>query len=172
MRHPCKVDIHPLRMEIEARMRENVFASVLEGWISEQTPDKPVSRHILSRHRRDHVGLKSYTDLRQEAKEQAAAVPVPAGPKPSEALGRPVNDDDIEQKLKARFYDSIDLIPADKVAELMIEREKAKGRVAAKPAGGKSAPTDEDVPTEIADLRAAANAALGPKRTRTSARTA
>jgi hypothetical protein len=159
----CATDLHPLRAVIEARLTEGVLPGKLAKWLKEQSPDRTISRHILARHRRDHMGLPPFNN--QKPLKPRPVEPKAITPTPSQALARDVTDADIEQRLKRRFYDAIDEIPPEKVAELMIEREKAKGRAPAV-----KVKSGEDVPADVAELRGAAAAALGPKRGRTGLR--
>ena len=162
---PCAIEAHPLIEQMDAKLREKVAPRDVWKWINEETPDDQVSLAPLELHARSHLGVKPRNARTLYAERHEAAKP------PSEKLGRDITDDDIEQRLKRRFYDAIDSIPPEKIAELMIEREKAKGRVAAlpKPAAAKT-PTEDEVPPDVQEMRDAAAAALGPRRGRTGLR--
>ena len=160
-RKPCPLETHPLIAAMDRMLREGVLPRDVWKWVNEQAPDDQVSLSHVEVHWRSHLGL------RKTPRKDGSVPTVP----PSARLGRDVTEADIDQRLMQRYYDSIDSIPAEKIAELMIEREKAKGRVAAQPKPvAPKVPTEDEVAPEIADMRAAAAAALGPKRGRTGLR--
>lgn len=163
----CTFDLHPDRNLVDQRLKAGIYYTPLAKWTSGRHPELPVvSRDVLKRHRRDCLGLPPL----QGGKTHPAAAQVPdesPKPKPSDGLGRDVTDEDIEQRMLRRFYDTIDEIAPEKIADLLIEREKGRNRG---PVGAKSKAAD--VPADLTAVREAAARALGgrPSRTRTRIR--
>lgn len=171
---PCRIDLRPDRAEIDQHLWAGSGPTPVLRWANERNPDvTPLTRNVVQTHRRVCLGMPPIKAGKHgvDAKDVRTPTPPespPSGPKPSEQLGHVVGDEDIETRMRARFYDLIDVMPPDKVAEWLIEREKTKNRAPA-PARAKT-PSEDEVPLDIAELRAAATRALGPSATRTAAR--
>lgn len=162
----CALELHPLREKIDKMLRDQVTATPLSRWIAEQTPEKPASVYIVNHHKKDCLGLKGGPRIRRDVPESMRPKPAPED-LPSAKLGHDVTDDDIEQRMKKRFYDTIDQMPPEKVADWLIAREKNK----LAPAPAKPSKVGEEIVSpDIEEMRAAARRTLGVRGSRTAAR--
>lgn len=160
----CPIEQHALIAAIDEKLRARADPKTVWRWVNEETPDDQVSLAHVEVHARRHLGVKR-VDERPALRAAAAGIREPRG-KPSDVLGRPVVQDDIDQRMMKRMYDAIDDIDPNKIADILLEREKAKNRAPV----GKLPRGEEDISPDLAKLREAAQRTLGVRTSRTSAR--
>jgi hypothetical protein len=161
----CPIEAHALIAAIDEKLRANVEPKAVWRWVNEETPDDQVSLAHVETHARRHLSVKR-VDSRPALRAAVAGIREPKG-KPSDVLGRPVVQDDIDQRMMKRMYDAIDDIDPNKIADILLEREKAKNRA---PVGKVARGGEEDISPDLAKLREAAQRTLGVRTSRTSAR--
>jgi len=163
----CRVCLHLDIEEIDRRLLAGEKPGVIAAWLMNRRPGAALNRFQIGKHRNWHLQPERVQPPPPPPPEPI--LPPPPAPKPSSLLGRDVTEDDIEQAMLKKFLDSIDSIPAEKVAELMIEREKARQRGMRAPAKGKGdePPADGD---PIAHLKRSIGDAVGARPTRTGVR--
>ncbi|MDQ6721019.1 MAG: hypothetical protein M3003_09525 [Candidatus Dormibacteraeota bacterium] len=163
----CMFDLHPWRSKADLRLRQGIWPGRVAAWVNKMAPDeRPVTKDLMRKHRHECLGLESMRGATNKIQPITPESPPPAPAEPSRSpskqLGRPVTEEDVNQRLLTKFYDSIDSLSADKVAEVMIERAKAEQKRA--PAKAK----DDDDPTRT--LAGKIGMAMGARPTRTGSR--